>query len=72
MPEGGWAILTLREGTARKVKELANNRGLTVDELLNELINPSGKDDWSTCHLRGAKVKSKNPHQHMVKVHPNS
>jgi hypothetical protein len=43
MPEKGWSILTVRERTAKKVKELAHAKGLTVDEFINELMNPSGK-----------------------------
>jgi len=51
MPEKGWSILTFREGTARRVKELAHAKGLTVDEFINELMNPSGGTGWSTCPL---------------------
>ena len=72
MPERGWSILTVRECTAKKVKELARKRELTVDEFLNELMNPSSKEGWSTCRLCGVKVKSKNLHEHMVNVHPES
>jgi hypothetical protein len=43
MPEKGWFILTVREGTAKRVKETAHARGLTVDELINELMNPTRK-----------------------------
>ena len=49
----GWAILTVREATARKVKELAHRKGLTVDEFINELMSPSGKASWSTCPMCG-------------------
>jgi len=70
MPKSGWAILTVREGTAERVKELAHTQGLTVDEFVNELMSPSGKSGWSTCHACGAKVKSRNIHDHMTKVHP--
>jgi len=70
MPERGWSILTVREGTAKKAKETAHTRGLTMDELINELMNPSGKGGWSTCSLCGAKLKSKNLQEHMAKVHP--
>jgi len=70
MPEKGWSILTVKDGTARRVKETAHARGLTVDELINELISPSRKGGWSTCSLCGAKVKSKNLKEHMAKVHP--
>jgi hypothetical protein len=70
MPEKGWSVLTVRQGTARRVKDRAHGRGLTVDELLNELMNPSGKGGWSICSLCGAKLKSKNLQEHMAKVHP--
>jgi hypothetical protein len=72
MPEKGWAILTVREATARRVKEFAHSRGLTVDELINQLLNPSGMGGWSTCQLCGAKVKSKNLREHMARVHPKA
>lgn len=64
----GWAILTVREATARRVKKFAHSRGLTVDELINQLLNSSGMGGWLTCRLCGAKVKSKNLHEHMNKV----
>jgi len=70
MPEKGWAILTVRRSTAERIKEIAHSKGLTVDEFLNELMNPAGRDGWTTCSLCGAKVKSKNLHEHMIKVHP--
>jgi len=41
MSEKGWSILTVREDAARRVKELAHSKSLTVDELVNELMNPS-------------------------------
>jgi hypothetical protein len=72
MPEKGWSILTVRDVTARKVKERAHGRGLTVDELINELMSPSGKAGWLACSLCGAKVKSKNLQEHMAKVHPRN
>ncbi len=71
MPEKGWSILTVREGTAKKVKDLAHTRGLTVDEFINELMNPSGKTGWLNHPLCGAEVKSKNLNEHITKVHPN-
>jgi len=37
MPEKGWYSLTVRKGTTLRVRELARDRGLTVDELMNEL-----------------------------------
>ncbi|MGQ9788972.1 MAG: hypothetical protein ACUVQM_06720 [Candidatus Hadarchaeaceae archaeon] len=34
MPEKGWAILTVGDGTARKVKEATKAKGLTVAEYI--------------------------------------
>jgi len=70
MPGRGWSNLTVRQGTAGRVKDTAHARGLTVDELINEFLSPSGKGGWSTCSLCGAKVKSKNLQEHKAKVHP--
>jgi len=63
-------MLTVREGAAMRIKETAFARSLTVDELINEFMNPCGKGGWSPCSLCGAKVKSKNLQEHMTKVHP--
>jgi hypothetical protein len=38
MPERGWYSLTVREKTARRVRELAKTKGLTVDKLISELM----------------------------------
>ena len=46
MPEKGWSILTVREATAKRVNEFVYSRGLTVEELINQLLNPSGKEGW--------------------------
>ncbi len=51
---------------------MANARGLTMDELISELINPGPKEGWSVvckacCSTR---VKTINLHEHMNKVHP--
>lgn len=70
MPEKGWSILTVREGTAERVKKLAHAKGLTVDEFINELMSPSGKAGWSACPVCGARVKSKSLHEHLARVHP--
>lgn len=43
MPEKGWYSLTIRKETALKVGELAKNKGLTVDELINMLMKPASK-----------------------------
>jgi len=34
MPEKGWYSITVRKETAVRVRELARNKGLTVDELM--------------------------------------
>lgn len=43
MPERGWYSLTVREETAERVRKLAKNEGLTVDELINKLMTPTLK-----------------------------
>ena len=70
MPERGWSVLTVREDTARRIKEMAKIKGLTVDETISQLIPPKGKEGWSICEACGAKVKTSNLHEHMNKVHP--
>ena len=37
MPEKGWYSLTVRRETAVRVRKLARDMDLTVDELINEL-----------------------------------
>jgi len=59
MPEKGWAILTVREDTARRVKELAHTKGLTVDEFVNQLMNPAGRMDGAYAAYVGQKLKPK-------------
>lgn len=70
MPEKGWSLLTVREDTARRVKSMAKARDLTVDEMTNELISPAPKEGWSICDACGTKVKSRNLHEHVSRVHP--
>ena len=71
MPENGWSVLTVREHTAKTIKKMAKDRGQTVDELLNELINPVvPRQGWSIYKACGAKVKTVNLQEHMNKVHP--
>lgn len=68
MPEKGWYSLTIRKETALKVRELAKNKNLTVDEL----IKPTSKGIWSTCTMCGARVKAGNMVNHVSRVHPKS
>ena len=71
MPGKGWAILTVREDTAKKIKEQAHTKGCTVDEFINQLMSPAEKAGWTICDLCGAKVKSQNFREHRAKVHPD-
>jgi len=70
MPEKGWYSLTVREETARKIREMAETRGLTVDQLIRELLTTALKDAWMTCNLCGTRIKAENMPKHMAKVHP--
>ncbi len=45
MPEKGWAILTVREDTAKGIKEQAHAKGFTEDEFISQLMSPAGKAD---------------------------
>jgi len=57
MSERGWSILTVREEAAKRVKEVAKTQGLTVNKLIKELMNPSGRSGWTACSIWGAKEK---------------
>ncbi|MCL4436873.1 MAG: hypothetical protein M1503_12670 [Thaumarchaeota archaeon] len=71
MPERGWSVLTVREDTARRIKEMAKTKGWTVDEMIGHLIiNPKGKEGSATCEACSVKVKTSNINEHMNKVHP--
>jgi len=39
MLEKRWIVLTVREGTPRKVKEIAKAKGLTVDKYINDIMS---------------------------------
>jgi lambda repressor-like predicted transcriptional regulator len=70
MPEKGWYSLTIRASTAKSVRELAKAKGLTADELLNELMTPTKGDEWIACRLCGVKVKTVNLSSRIAKMHP--
>ncbi len=72
MPEKGWYSLTIRKETALRGREMAKNKGLTVDELINEVMKPVSNGVWSTCTLCGVTVKAGNMVNHMSRVHPKS
>ena len=70
MPGKGWSILTVRTATAKRVKELAHERGIPVDEYINTLMKLAAHSGWTVCNVCGAKVKSVNLPDHIAKVHP--
>jgi predicted DNA-binding ribbon-helix-helix protein len=70
MPEKGWYSLTVRLSIARMIREIAKDKELTVDELLNELTSTIQSKKWLTCSLCWVKAKSTNMSSHMVKMHP--
>jgi hypothetical protein len=59
-------------GYGQGIKEITHNRGLTVDELVNELIGPSSKAGRFTHSTCGAKIEAKDGREHMLKVHPTT
>ncbi|MCD6529085.1 hypothetical protein J7L06_02205 [Candidatus Bathyarchaeota archaeon] len=64
--------LTVREETAKRVREQARARGLTVDELINEFLTATSRGCLLTCSLLGARIKAGNMQKHMAKVHPKA
>ena len=70
MPEKGWYSLTVREETAKRVREMAETRDLTVDQLINEFLTASLKGVWVICSLCGTRIKAENISRHTAKVHP--
>ena len=70
MPEKGWSILTVRTATAKRVKELAHRRGISVDEYINNIMKLAAHPEWTVCNLCGAKVKSINLPDYKAKIHP--
>jgi hypothetical protein len=65
MLEKRWTVLTVREGAARKVKEIAKAKGLTVDKYINDIMSTSTsvKAGWSYCSICGAKLNFQNLRQ---------
>jgi hypothetical protein len=72
MPEKGGYSFKIRKETALKVRELAKNKGLTVDGLINMLMKPTLKGVWSTCALCGVRVKAGNMVNHIARDHPKT
>ena len=72
MPEKGWYSLTVREETAKRVREMAKGEGLTVDDLINELMTKPLRGVWLKCSPCGARVKEGNMPKHMARAHPKT
>jgi hypothetical protein len=70
MPERGWYSLTVRERTARRVREEAEARGLSVDGLISSLMAQGSRSSWLTCHIRGARAKPEDMDRRVARVHP--
>ncbi len=72
MPEKGWYSITVRKGTAIKIRDLAKAQGQIVDEMINQLMTqkPLEKSKWEKCRVCNRKIKSENLVTHMKKVHP--
>jgi len=75
MPEKGWSNITVREQTAKTLKQIAQSQQLTVDELVNNFLisvcvpKSSPSSAWTICHLCGTRLKTKNLSDHMLKTH---
>lgn len=48
----------MREETARRVREEAEARGLSVDELISSLMTQGSRSSWLTCRTRRARVEA--------------
>jgi hypothetical protein len=72
MPKKGWYSLTIRKETALKVRELAKNKDLTVDALINMLMKPTSKGIWLTCTMCEVRVNAGDMVNYMSRVHPKS
>ena len=70
MPEKGWYSLTVRLSTAKMIREMAKDKKISVDELLNNLVSNGQNKKWLTCTLCEAKVKASNMTKHMNITHP--
>jgi hypothetical protein len=67
-----WYSLTVREETAKRIRELVKAKGLTVDGLINEFMSSFLKGVWLRCSLCGTKVKAENMPKHMARMHPRA
>jgi len=78
MPEKGWSNITVREKTAKALKQIAKSQQLTIDEMLNHFLisvcvpRTSSAPEWIICHLCGIRLKTKNLSDHMLKTHSST
>ena len=78
MPEKGWSNITVREKTAKTLKQIAQSQQLTVDELMNQFLmsvcvpKSSPSSEWIICHICGIRLKRKNLSDHMLKTHSSA
>ena len=74
MPEKGWYSLTVRKETAERIRAHSKEKGITVDVLLNQLIDNDLKrksdKGFMVCSVCGMNVKAENLDKHMARVHP--
>jgi hypothetical protein len=74
---GGWAPVNVRRDLHDRLLDMARGRGLTVDELLRELLSNAGASaprdrraaEWASCPRCGARVKAGNLKAHVERVH---
>ena len=69
MPGKGWYSLTVRLSTAKMIREMAKDKKISVDELLNNLVSNGQNKKWLTRTLCEAKIKALKMAKHMPNIH---
>ena len=73
VPEAGWRAVTVRLDLYERLKAMAEARGLTMDEVLRQLMSEAeaGRSEaWTTCQLCGARLKASRLERHLERLHP--
>lgn len=74
MPEKGWYSISVREKTAKTIRENAKTKKMTIDAYLNNLmtVNQASvkKTGFVICEICRVKVKQKNLQRHIARNHP--
>ncbi len=74
MPEKGWKTITIRENTAKTIRENAKIQKMTIDVYINHLMTIPQMSQKKTglvkCELCPAMVKPENLDSHISRVHP--